>query len=148
MGFLELSSSLAPRKRCAAVGFRLPGPLGVLKTLRRRAFSLARATWRFENTAQACVFAWQGHLALRKHCAGVRFRLSGPLGASKTLRGRAFSLARATWRFKNIAQACVFACPGHLALRKHCADVRFRLPGPLGVSKTLRRRAFSLARAT
>ena len=110
--------------------FRVLGPLGASETLRRRVFSPARGTWRFRNTAQACVFTCPGHLALREHCAGVRSRLPGPLGPSQTLRRRAF-----------------FACPGHLALQEHCAGVRFRLPGPPGASETPRRRAFSPARA-
>ena len=111
-----------------------PVPLGASEALRRRTFSLAspaRATCRFRNTVQACVF-----------------RLPGPPGASETLRRRAFSPARATWRFRNTAQACVVAFQGNLALQKHCAGGRFRLPGPPGASEALRRRAFSPARAT
>ena len=61
----------------------------------------------------------------------MRFCLKVPLGASKSLCGRAFSPKSAAWR-----------------LGQHCAGVRLRLPAPLGRSKTLRRRAFSQARAT
>jgi hypothetical protein len=110
-----------------------PSALGVTGALENAAPRCARSHFCASKSPR------RGHLALQKHCAGVRFRLPGPLSASETLRRRAFSPAQANWRLRNTAQACVSASPGALCTQSHWA-LENTAPSansePLGRSKT------------
>jgi hypothetical protein len=64
--------------------------LSCFEILRKHAFSLAGATGVLQNIAQVRAVTCRCLIGARKHSAGVRFRLSVPLGRLKTLRRRAF----------------------------------------------------------